>query len=147
MIVIRNIIKDEENVIGESKYKNLENPENPTKADYEIMENYLKGCPHIKTLYINKNGRLSIAKFQYTGPFKELKHLDGKFYSRMDTREMSEFNSVKKRYMSKKYLIPISDYEIVGEYNNKNFIKYEVKNKYDYDVKRFLFDNYKKFHY
>lgn len=141
MIVIKGQIKDEENVIGENRYKNLSNPTNPTNEDIAILENYLAGNKHTRVLYITKTGGISFAKFQYIGGFPDLKEYEGKYFSRLDIREKTEYSISTKKYSSKKFYIPVPDCEIVNEYINNKFFKKEVNKTRSLDELNTMYDN------
>lgn len=118
-----------------NRYGNLENPANPTKGDIEILENYLVNDKHTKTLFICKNGEIAKGKWQYTGGFPEFKEYEGKYFSKMNLKSKKVFDQQLNNYKQTHVHIPIPNYEIVGEYENKKYVRKEVLNIDDYKEK------------
>lgn len=134
MINILQLI-DDEPVIGGNRYGILENPENPTIGDIQIMENYLRNDTHTKTLFICKNGELAKGKWQYTGGFPEFKEYEGKYFSKMNLKSKKIFDPNipgETPYKNTNIHIPIPNYEIVGEYHNKKYVKRIVQSVDEY---------------
>lgn len=144
---VHNLMSPDES--GIKLYSELGNPENPSESDIEIMERFLKGNTHTPVLFICKNGSLALRKFMYVGGFPEFKEAEGKYFSRMDTKPKRVFDFSTKQYKNTNIHIPKPDYEIVGEYVNKKYIKRKVESVDDYeatlqDVMRFYREQHKK---
>lgn len=134
MITILQLI-DNDGEIGGSRYGNLENPENPTANDIRILENYLANDKHTKTLFICKNGEIAKGKWQYTGGFPEFKEYEGKWFSKMNTKSKRIFDpsiAGNSPYKNTNIHIPIPNYEVVGEYHNKKYVKRIVQSVDEY---------------